>query len=55
LKLDNVIVTPHVAAFDRRAIEDMAVSAAQNILDLLDGRWPAASLVNPEVQARFRR
>jgi D-3-phosphoglycerate dehydrogenase len=55
LKLDNVIVTPHVAAFDRRAIEDMAVSAAQNILDLLDGKWPAASLINPEVQARFCR
>lgn len=55
LKLDNVIVTPHVAAFDKRALEDMAVAAAQNILDLLDGRWPAASIVNPEVQTAFRR
>ncbi|MEX0675806.1 MAG: phosphoglycerate dehydrogenase [Pirellulales bacterium] len=55
LKLDNVIVTPHVAAFDKRALEDMAVAAAQNILDLLDGRWPAASIVNPEVQSAFRR
>jgi D-3-phosphoglycerate dehydrogenase / 2-oxoglutarate reductase len=54
-ELDNVIVTPHVAAFDQRALEDMAVAAAQNIIDLLDGRWPAASIVNPEVQSTFRR
>jgi phosphoglycerate dehydrogenase-like enzyme len=40
LKLDNVIVTPHLAAFDTQAREDMAVGAAQNIIDLLAGRWP---------------
>jgi D-3-phosphoglycerate dehydrogenase len=55
LALDNVVVTPHVAALDSRAIEDMAVGAAQNIIDLLDGRWPAACVVNPELKDAWRR
>ncbi len=50
LKMSNVIVTPHVASFDTRARADMAVAAAQNIIDLLACRWPAASIVNPEVK-----
>jgi D-3-phosphoglycerate dehydrogenase len=48
LALDNVVVTPHVAALDSRAIEDMATGAAQNIIDVLAGRWPAACIINPE-------
>ncbi|MEX0979131.1 MAG: phosphoglycerate dehydrogenase [Pirellulales bacterium] len=54
LALDNVIVSPHVAALDSRAVQDMAVGAAQNIVDLLDGKWPAASIVNPDVKPTFR-
>lgn len=54
LALENVIVSPHVAALDTRAIEDMAVGAAQNIVDLLAGKWPAASIVNPDVKPTFR-
>jgi D-3-phosphoglycerate dehydrogenase len=50
LALDNVIVTPHVAAFDASALEDMAIAAARNIVDLFAGRWPAASIVNPDVK-----
>jgi D-3-phosphoglycerate dehydrogenase / 2-oxoglutarate reductase len=53
LALDNVIVTPHVAAFDSSALEDMAVGAARNIVDLLAGRWPTASIVNPDVKAAW--
>jgi phosphoglycerate dehydrogenase-like enzyme len=53
LRLDNVIVTPHVSALDSRAIEDMAVGAATNIVELLAGTWPAASIVNPEVKERW--
>jgi D-3-phosphoglycerate dehydrogenase len=55
LTLDNVIVTPHVAAFDSSALEDMAVGAARNIVDLLADRWPAASIVNPDVRAAWTR
>jgi phosphoglycerate dehydrogenase-like enzyme len=55
LSLDNVIVTPHLAAFDTRAREDMATAAAQNITDLLAGRWPESSVVNRDVRAAFAR
>ncbi len=55
LALDNVIVTPHVASFDVQAREDMAVGAAQCMIDLLSGGWPAASIVNPAVQAAWSR
>jgi phosphoglycerate dehydrogenase-like enzyme len=53
LALDNVIVSPHVAALDERAMVDMSVGAARNIVDLLGGRWPAGSLVNPDVKAAW--
>ncbi len=51
--LDNVIISPHVAALDAQAIEDMSLGAAQNIVDLLSGKWPAGSLVNPDVKAAW--
>jgi len=54
LALDNVIVSPHVSALDSQAIEDMAVGAAQNILDLFAGQWPAASVVNPDVRIGWK-
>jgi D-3-phosphoglycerate dehydrogenase / 2-oxoglutarate reductase len=53
LALDSVVVSPHVAALDSRAVEDMAIGAAQNIVDLLGGKWPAASIINPDVRAMF--
>ncbi len=40
LKMENVVVTPHVSALDERAIEDMSVGAAQNIVDVFNGKWP---------------
>ena len=40
LELDNVVVTPHVAALDSAAVEDMSVGAAQNIVDVFGGNWP---------------
>jgi phosphoglycerate dehydrogenase-like enzyme len=54
LALDNVIVSPHVSALDSQAVEDMSVGAARNILDLFAGKWPAGSIVNPEVKANWR-
>jgi D-3-phosphoglycerate dehydrogenase len=55
LRLPNVIVTPHVAAFDAQALSDMAMAAAQNILEVLSGGWPAGSIVNPEVRQAWRK
>jgi phosphoglycerate dehydrogenase-like enzyme len=54
LALDNVIVSPHVSALDSQAVTDMSVAAAQNILDLAAGNWPAGSVVNPDVKAAWK-
>ncbi|MFQ3591794.1 MAG: phosphoglycerate dehydrogenase [Gemmataceae bacterium] len=54
LKLDNVVLTPHAAGTDYRARDDMAHSAAEAIVALYRGEWPADKVVNPEVKATFR-
>jgi phosphoglycerate dehydrogenase-like enzyme len=53
-ELDNVLLTPHAAGTDLQSRDDMALSAAQAIVDLSRGVWPAEKVVNPEVRARFR-
>ena len=54
LRLDNVVVTPHVSSLDTQAIIDMSVAAAQNLVDLFAGRTPTASLVNPAVMTGWK-
>ncbi len=53
--LDNVVMTPHVAALDSQAVADMAGAAAQNILDIFAGNWPTTSLINPDVKSVWTR
>lgn len=55
LAVDNVILSPHVSALDEQAIKDMALGAAENILDVYRGRWQIAGLLNPEVQSSWAR
>jgi len=45
IKLNNVILTPHIASASIETREKMAVIAAQNIIDVLEGRKPE-NLVN---------
>lgn len=52
LARDNVVLTPHVAAFIDTAFERMAVACAQAALAGLDGRLERASVVNPKVLGR---
>ncbi len=52
--LDNVLLTPHAGGADVRSRDDMALSAAQAIVALSRGEWPAEKIVNPEVRPRFR-
>ena len=53
-ELSNVVVTPHAAGVDLQSRDDMALSAAQAIIDLSRGQWPAEKVVNPEVKAKYR-
>ncbi|MFB4165312.1 hydroxyacid dehydrogenase [Alteribacillus sp. JSM 102045] len=39
-ELDNVIVTPHMAAHTKEALEAMAVGAAKEIIDVFNGKQP---------------
>lgn len=47
--LPNVVVSPHNAASTEEGLARMARQAAQNILDVLDGRRDAACMVNAEL------
>lgn len=52
--LPNVVLTPHGAGVDLQSRDDMALSAAQAIVSLARGEWPAEKVVNPKVQATFK-
>ncbi len=54
LTLDNVVLTPHAAGVDLQSRDDMARSAADAIISLSRGEWPAEKVVNPQVRATFR-
>jgi len=58
LKFDNVLVSPHTAGATEESRENMARFAAEQVLEILDGKRPPR-LVNPEVwpayRARFER
>jgi D-3-phosphoglycerate dehydrogenase / 2-oxoglutarate reductase len=54
LELDNVVLTPHAAGGDLQSRDDMARSAAEAVVSLSRGEWPAEKIVNPEVRSRFR-
>ncbi|MEO6810173.1 MAG: phosphoglycerate dehydrogenase, partial [Isosphaeraceae bacterium] len=45
----NLIISPHIAGIDTRAMADMAELAARCIVDLFEGHWPTPCIVNPEL------
>ena len=52
--LENVILTPHVAAGSVQAAIDIRIIAMENIVDILSGYWPPQeNIVNPGVVPRF--
>jgi phosphoglycerate dehydrogenase-like enzyme len=53
-KLNNITLTAHTAGVDLKSRDDMALSAAQAIVDLSQGKWPKEKVVNPEVRAKFK-
>jgi D-3-phosphoglycerate dehydrogenase len=50
--LDNVLLTPHLAAVSEEALQDCQRHSAQAVVDVLSGRWPEHP-VNPEVTPWF--
>ncbi|MDR3533050.1 MAG: NAD(P)-dependent oxidoreductase [Rhodopila sp.] len=48
LKFDNVVVSPHTAGITRQSRHNIAKIAAEQMLDILDGKKPPR-LLNPEV------
>lgn len=50
LQLPNVVVSPHIAGIDTRAMADMAEKAALCIAELARGGWPEDCIVNPELR-----
>jgi D-3-phosphoglycerate dehydrogenase / 2-oxoglutarate reductase len=54
VKLDNVVMTAHMAGVDLQSRDDMARKAAQCIAAIARGEWPAECVVNPEVREKFR-
>lgn len=52
--MENVILTPHVAAGSVQAGTEIYATAIQNIVDILQGSWPLSeNVVNPTVRPRF--
>lgn len=54
LQFDNVLVSPHTAGVTKEARTQMAKIAAEQVLDILDGKRPPR-IVNPEVWPAFAR
>jgi D-3-phosphoglycerate dehydrogenase / 2-oxoglutarate reductase len=53
LKFDNVVVSPHTAGITRQSRHNIAKIAAEQMLDILDGKRPPR-LLNPEVWDVYR-
>lgn len=52
LKVDNIILTPHVASFTEEAFTQLHVSVTQEVIRVLSGKLPL-SLVNPQVKEKL--
>ncbi len=52
LHFDNVVVSPHTAGITRQSRHNIAKIAAEQMLDILDGKKPPR-LLNPEVWVAY--
>jgi len=53
LKMENVILSPHVGFYSEESIHELKRRAAESVSDVLLGKWPR-SVVNPEVKRKTR-
>ena len=54
LKLDRVLLTGHSSWCSETSTQELQQRAAENVLSVLEGKWPS-SLVNPEVKEQKNR
>ena len=52
-ELDNVVLTPHIAAISPQAMYDVATGGVENVVAVLSGHWvPSENIVNQDVVPR---
>jgi len=49
-EMDNVVVTPHIGGEDTLSVERMGIEAAECIIKLHNGEWPAGAALNDELR-----
>ncbi|MFV1964800.1 MAG: phosphoglycerate dehydrogenase [Pirellulaceae bacterium] len=49
-RMENVVLSPHIAGTDESSLEAMGVEAAECIVNLYEGRWPDGAVVNQVLQ-----
>jgi D-3-phosphoglycerate dehydrogenase / 2-oxoglutarate reductase len=54
LRLDNVLLSPHMGGLDFESQRDMSSMAAQCVADLYQGRWPEGCVVNDELRPGWK-
>ena len=53
LKMENVILSPHVSFYSEESIRELKRRTAENVVEVLMGKWPK-SVVNRNVMGRTR-
>lgn len=53
-KLDNVVLSPHMAGLDHESAAEMARRAAQSVVELYEGVWPEGCIVNEEIRPGWK-
>jgi phosphoglycerate dehydrogenase-like enzyme len=54
LQLENVVITPHMAAWSDELMGALYKAGCQVVVEFLEGKWPT-SVVNPQVQPWWTR
>src|SRR5207244_3032726 len=52
--LKKVVVSPHLGGADKLSQDNMALEAAECIVQLRRGEWPVAAVVNDELRADWK-
>ncbi len=54
IKLENVVLSPHLGGTDTRSSEDMGIENAAAIIKLSRNEWPDGAVVNADLRSRWK-